>query len=168
MAPQPKKASIPNLLADSGELKPAVESFGHVLTDDDGYTLTRYVGNAPLMYDAARFTFRPLSSVPRAKLVSSKDRFENDQLVMGLCGILAERITEWNLVDHKGQPLPITAESCLLIHPALQQRLINIIIWSIEGGDIDPQKQRTREQVRDIPKLLDDDESGVIEREQKN
>lgn len=142
----------------------------HVLVDDDGYSLTRYIQAEPRMYEAARFTFRPVTPLRRARLVMRKEGLPVDALLIALCDAVAQRIISWNCKDQRGNVLGVTSESVQILHPVLQQRLFNIIIYSSEGGDLDPEERRTKEQMADLPNLLaDDDEApSLMGRERKN
>jgi hypothetical protein len=122
----------------------------HVVPDDDGYTLTRYIEGVPRLYGALRFTYRPVSSIRRAKFRDGAKSGEGEEASLRrVANATAVRVVEWNAVDIKGSPLPINAAGVLSLHPSLQVRLMNIVVYSIDGGDADPESS-------EIPSESDD------------
>lgn len=123
----------------------------HVIPDDDGYTLTRYIEGVPRMYGALRFTYRPVPSIRRAKFRDGQKNESEEASLKYVANAAAQRIKEWNAVDLNGKPLPINMAGVLDLHPSLQVRLMNIVVYSIEGGDADPEAS-------DIPSESDEND----------
>jgi hypothetical protein len=146
--------------------KATVES--HIICDDDGYTLTRYIEARERMYPALRISFRPVLPIERAKVFERRQAATEEQALLALSVVASKRLVSWNAVNRNGEALPITPANIALLHPLLQNRVYNIVIFATEGGDVDPEPERTRQQLADSPDWLGGDESGTVDREQKN
>jgi hypothetical protein len=111
----------------------------YVIPDDDGYTLSRYIEGVSLQYGALRFTYRPVSALRRAKFRDGAKPGDTEETLLRRCAKgVASRLVKWDAVDLKGSPLPTTDAGVLQLHPQLLTRLINVVVYSIEGGDPDP------------------------------
>lgn len=153
-------------------LKAAAKSArnGHVIPDDDGFTLTRFIKGEDRMYDSLRFEFRPVGTIKRARVVERRKGLGEEEATIALAKAVAQQIVGWDAVDEEGDPLPVSAKSVQLLHPMLWSRVLAIVIYSTEGGDVDPDASRLEEQTREAPDLLGDSKGsgGVVEEEQKN
>jgi len=130
----------------------------HVVTEDDGYTLTRYIEGVPRMYGSLRFTYRPVGSIGRSRFrAKAPDGEREEDSIRRYAKAAVSRMVEWNAVDRKGEPLPLTDKSIVVLHPMLQMRLFNVIIHSIDGGDDDPAKT-----VYSEPDIDDDPFGGAV------
>jgi hypothetical protein len=108
---------------------------------EDGYTLKAYLAEVPRLHNAVRFRFRPVDLIERSILLAFKDRNYEKAITEKFCELLSQRITQWSLVERSGDtilPMPITAAKIKRLRPTLWTRLTNIVIWGIDGGDVDP------------------------------
>lgn len=111
------------------------------IPSDDGYTLGAYIGAVPRLHNEVRIRFRPVDLIERAVLMAFKDRHNEKAITQKFCEVLAVKITEWSVVRKEGDvgcPMPINAESVQSLKPSLWIRLVSIIIWGVDGGDLDP------------------------------
>lgn len=109
--------------------------------EEDGYTLSAYIKEFPRVNNAVRIRFRPVDLIERAVLIAFKDRSYEKLITEKLSEALASRITEWTVMKREAGmlvPLEISKENILRLKPALWIRLVNIVIWGIDGGDLDP------------------------------
>jgi hypothetical protein len=142
----------------------------HVIPDDDGYTLTRFVEGVPRLYGALRFTYRPVSSIRRARLRDGAKNGETEEAQLRrVAAGAARQIVDWNAVDHKGISLPVTVAGVLSLHPSLQVRLMNIVVYSIDGGDVDPDSSEILNESDDTDPFGDKlPDSELLEGSRKN
>lgn len=141
----------------------------HVLLDDDGYTLTRYIAAEPRMYGALRFTYRPVSSIKRAKFRDKKRLGETEAQSLERHAIAtASRLVEWNALGLDGKPLPPTTEGVLALHPVLLTRLMSIVVLSTEGGDLDPDAESPQEPHSEQDPFGDETDDELVEGSRKN
>lgn len=141
----------------------------HVLSDDDGYTLTRYIQEEPRMHAALRFTYRPVGSIMRLRFRDRAPAGENEEAALRRSAVaVAHQLVQWSGKDRKGNPLPVTAESVLSLHPRLQMRLISIVLHSLEGGDADPEAVQSSARWNPADPFGTDADAELVEGEQKN
>ena len=123
----------------TNQSNPNSSSDPHVVPDDDGYTLSRYIDGVPRQYGALRFRYRPVSAIRRAKFRDGAKPGDNEETLLRRCAKgVAQCLIDWDAKDIKNNYLPKTDAGVLQLHPQLLTRLINIVVYSIEGGDPDP------------------------------
>lgn len=138
--------------------------------DDDGYTLTKFVVDHPGLYPTLRFQYRPIAAVPRARFVDRRQAEPSEEkLTANMSAVLAKQIVSWDAVDHKGQQLPRTKDAVQTLHPVLLNRLFNIVIWSTDGGDVDPEAKPEKPVIddwtSDLPTSPSNDAADVEDRQ---
>ena len=109
--------------------------------EEDGYTLAAYVAEVPRLHNAVRIRFRPVDLIERSILLAFKDRNYEKAITEKFCELLSQRITEWSLTERNGEallPMAISAAKIRRLRPTLWTRLVNIVIWGVDGGDADP------------------------------
>ena len=109
--------------------------------EEDGYTLAAYIAEVPRLHNAVRFRFRPVDLIERSILLAFKDRNYEKAITEKFCELLSQRITEWSLTERNGEallPMAISAAKIRRLRPTLWTRLVNIVIWGVDGGDADP------------------------------
>ena len=109
--------------------------------EEDGYTLAAYIAEVPRLHNAVRFRFRPVDLIERSILLAFKDRNYEKAITEKFCELLSQRITEWSLTERTGEtslPMAVTAAKIRRLRPTLWTRLVNIVIWGVDGGDADP------------------------------
>lgn len=109
--------------------------------DDDGFTLKAYIKAFPLVHNEVRIQYRPVELLERAVLLTFKEKNYEKTICQNFSEVLAKRIVSWSLTIKAGDavvPMEITAKNVERLKPALWVRLVNIVIWGIDGGDVDP------------------------------
>lgn len=131
------------------------------IPEDDGYTLPCYVKASPRLHNEVRFRFRPVDIVERSVLMAFKDRNYEKAIAEKFCEILAAKIVEWSLrmrLNDTVVPAPIDPKFIRRLQPSLWIRLVNIVIWGVDGGDLDPEAG-----VKELEKQLDADMQAIID-----
>lgn len=106
---------------------------------DDGYTEDGFIDAVPRLFDKPlRFKFRPCLPEQKAKIVAKLRVAKADESERIHAVALAETVTEWDLVNKAGDAQPLKAQSFLRLKPFLLSRLADIVIYGVEGGDVDP------------------------------
>jgi len=109
--------------------------------DDDGYTLTRYIAGREGMYGPLRFTYRPVSYKKKMALKDYLRGKDNEETLDSMAQAASKQLTQWDAVDHKGQPLLTTWLAIRQLHPIQGELFFDIVLSSISTGDIDPDKK---------------------------
>lgn len=107
---------------------------------DDGYTEPGYIDPQPLLHGALRFSFRPMITEERAKLLAAVENMSGDAYDRMAADMMAKKLVEWDLVDAKGEPVPISARIVLRLKPALFNTLYKIML-GFDATDRDPDWQ---------------------------
>jgi hypothetical protein len=131
------------------------------LPEDDGYTLPAYIKPIPRLHNEVRFRFRPLDIIERSVLMAFKDRSYEKEIAKKFCEILAVKISEWSIQMRSGDtivPMPIDPIYIQKLKPPLWIRLVNIVIWGMDGGDLDPAAS-----LKEMEKQLDVDVQAIVE-----
>lgn len=109
--------------------------------DDDGYTLDAYIGAVPMLNNEVRFKFRPTDILERSIYLAFREKHAEKAITEKFSQVIAAKIESWSLVRREGEtvvPMEITPDRIKRLRPPLWMRLINIVIWGVDGGDIDP------------------------------
>lgn len=114
-----------------------------ILSDDDGFTIDRFVNEVPRLYPALNFTYRPVDAPRRARLLDARQGSDEETAVRRLSEVVAEQIVDWDAKDQKGCKVDKTNEGVLALHPVLLNRLFNIIVWASDAGDEPPNSSRS-------------------------
>lgn len=139
----------------------------HTLSDDDGYTLSRFVKGRPRLHDSLRVMYRPIGAIQRAAYIDRRSQTYGEQATLeGLGKVLAKRIVSWDAKGSNGESLPVSVESVLSLHPMLLSRLCDIIVWSADGGDPDPESPMSSPSSSDD--WDEDTDADLLDRSQKN
>ena len=107
---------------------------------NDGYTEEGFIAavNTPLrLHGELRFTYRPFTVEDRSQLTyglrNVAPHLHNRKYAIEA----AKKLVAWSLRDASDKPVEIKPETVYLIHPALFDRLIDILL-GYKGSDIDP------------------------------
>ncbi|HEX4147206.1 MAG TPA: hypothetical protein VHY91_27160 [Pirellulales bacterium] len=103
----------------------------------DGYTQSALIAAVPRLHGALRFTYRPALIEERSQLYDAAGRLNSHRFDCHVAQFLAEKIVDWDLVDARRQPVPLSAEALLRIQPELFIKL-NRIILGTAASDVDP------------------------------
>ena len=116
------------------------------IPDDDGYTLDAYIEPVRLLHNAVRFSYRPVDILERAVLVEINRSLSEKDVNGRFADVMAKKLTKWDVQQRTKDdtliPLPITKNNLLRLKPSLWVRMLNIVLWSVEGGDLDPAMPR--------------------------
>ena len=109
---------------------------------NDGYTLPGFAEGQPGFYESVRYRYRPVSAVKQAAFESAlellRDTPTNPARFRKNAEILRGRIVSWDLVDDKGEPLPLTQAAIESLAPYLFWKLFGTV-FGRTASDIDPQ-----------------------------
>lgn len=93
----------------------------------DGYEMTAFVEAVPRLYEAVTFKFRPMLAEHVERLDDKLVLVTRAQQVVLLCGMLAERVTEWDVTDTNGAPAVVGLESMRRLPHPLIFRMAGIV-----------------------------------------
>lgn len=111
------------------------------------FTETRYIAARERLHSGVFVSFRPMDIMGRAMLVEVRNRTENEvKFLEILIKELTKRVTGWSLTmpaipsDPKSEqvPMPIEEKYVRALKPALLNRMLDVVIWSVDGGDVPP------------------------------
>jgi hypothetical protein len=115
--------------------------------DTSDFTETRYIAGRERLHSGVFVTFRPFDIMQRATLLEVRNRTANEvKFLEILIRELTKRVTGWSLTmpaipsDPKSEqvPMPIEEKYVRSLKPALLNRMLDIVIWSADGGDVPP------------------------------
>jgi hypothetical protein len=116
-------------------LSESAEALGYI---HDGYTMHGYITAVPRLHSSLRFTFRPILSQNRAvilrQIASANDPRREESLA---AQAIKAQLIDWNLTNHRGEPVPLEASHLLRVQPQLFSRLFRIVMGD-EPSDEDP------------------------------
>ena len=113
----------------------------------DGYTQAGYVGPAPRLHGALRFSYRPALVEERSQLFDAARQLSAHLFDCHLARFLGQKLVDWDLADAQGRPIEPTAEALLRLPPELFVKLGEIILGT-SASDVDPDwPAETREQI---------------------
>ena len=93
----------------------------------DGYTIDAYVREAPRLYQAMRFKFRPMLAESVSELGRRTEKAEGAQFMAIVAKVVSEQIVEWDETDAKGNPVPVSLETTRRLPYPLLFRLYGIV-----------------------------------------
>jgi len=112
------------------------------IPDDDGYTLDAYIGPLQMLHNAIRFSYRPVDILERAIFVEVNRSGSEKDVNSKFAEVMAKKVTEWDIQQRTKDgtliPLPVTRNNILRLKPSLWVRMLNIVLWGVDGGDLDP------------------------------
>jgi len=119
---------------------------GHTIpSDDDGYTLERYIPGEEGLYPGIEVSFRPLP--PRRVAEYRRRTKDHDEVEMleSACAVLAKQVVSWNAKDHKGGKMAVTYQNALILHQRIQQALSLMVIFGTYAGVVNPKRADDRD-----------------------
>jgi hypothetical protein len=138
----------------------AQELLDYYPPNEDGYTLPAYIKASPMLHKEVRLTFRPTPVEERGVIMDCFRSLGESKSSSYVAEMLASKIKSWNLTipgpENIRLPMPITQDWILRLKPAIWIRLVSIVIWGTDGGDLDPkldledQLSEVEQQVRAI------------------
>lgn len=105
---------------------------------DDGYTEKGYIAAEPGLHGALRFEFRPMLLAQRTPLLDRWEKLEPTKRDAIMAEFVTPNLLSWSLTDARGATVPISAANVLRLRPALQGKLVNVIM-GLAAGDMDPE-----------------------------
>ena len=100
----------------------------------DGYDERASIAAQPGLWQAMRFTFRPMLPLEYGQFVDFANRNSDEKAKEEIARRLATKIVDWDLRDVKDRPVPVTQANLQRIKPLLLVRLWNIVC-GMEPGD---------------------------------
>jgi hypothetical protein len=114
----------------------------YIPNDDDGYTLDAYIESVPRLHNSVRVSYRPTEILERAVLIEINRASTEKDVSVRFAELLEKKITKWDIQQRTKDgvlvPLPISKANVLRLKPSLWLRLLNIVLWGSDGGDVDP------------------------------
>jgi hypothetical protein len=116
------------------------------------FTETRYIAARERLHSGVFVTFRPFDIMQRAMLVEVRNRTANEvKFLEILIKELTKRVTGWSLTmpaiptDPKSEhiPMPIEEKYVRSLKPALLNRMLDMVVWSADGGDVPPNGEQS-------------------------
>ena len=104
----------------------------------DGYTEPAYVKEVPGLLDGSMaFSYRPFLVEDRARILSEMEKMRSEAAELRAAQEIADRLTEWDLTDATGKPVPISLDIVRRLKPLLFARVWGILLGT-EATDFDP------------------------------
>lgn len=132
----------------------------------DGCTRQFVIAPEPGLHDGLTGNYRPLFGVKRAttmaKLSEVGLRSQGDAETMAAV-VSSQHVIDWDLVDDKGKPCPVTPDAVLHLQPALGGHLFGILIGT-KPSLLPKDKtltERTIQQIEDELRGLDTEEARL-------
>jgi len=120
---------------------------------DDGYTESGYVEAKPGLHGEFRFTYRPLLTETRSRLLRSFDNLKAEEQDLIVAKTLAERVASWSLTKQSGEAVPVAVDNVRRLKPAIFFRLWSVVLGT-EPSDLDPAWE-TEQKVEAVTTLLE-------------
>lgn len=120
--------------------------------DTSDFTETRYIAARARLHSGVFISFRPVDIMQRAMLLEVRSRVNEAKFVEVLVRELSKQITEWSLTmlanpsdPASGEmvPMPVTEKYVKTLRPILLNRMLDIVIWGADGGDVPPDQIET-------------------------
>lgn len=105
---------------------------------DDGYTEKGFIKATPGLHGDLRFEYRPFLVGPRSKLLRELESLAQEKQDAILAMTFVDRLTEWDLKDQEGNPVPVTLDKARRLKPSLFYRLWAILLGT-DASDLDPE-----------------------------
>lgn len=109
--------------------------------DDEDYTLDAYIAAVPMITNEVRFKFHPTGIDERSVYLAFREKATEKAVTEKLSNVMAAKIESWNLVRREGDavvPMEISVAWIKRLKPSIWMRLVNIVVWGVDGGDPDP------------------------------
>lgn len=117
----------------------------------DGYTVAGYIQEAPRLYPAVRFTYRPVLAQNRAVVFREIQRANDPRKEETIAAeAVKAQVQEWDIIDHEGRAVGIAASNILRLQPQLFSRMFRMVM-----GDAAPDED---------PLIADDERNEDSER----
>ncbi len=104
---------------------------------DDAQGEHFFIKGSPRLYPDVRGEFRPCLYDEQAGFFRANQTLGPKEETARACTLMKGKLVSWNLVQRNGDPLPISEANLRRLRPALQQRLLAIIL-GVEAPDEDP------------------------------
>ena len=117
----------------------------------DGYEMSAFVEAVPRLYESVTFKFRPMLAAHVEKLDDQLVQVSRAQQVVLLCGMLADRVTQWDTTDSNDAPAPVDLESMRRLPHPLIFRMAGIVRL-LKPSDAVPKND---EETKELTKLLE-------------
>lgn len=108
---------------------------GHYI--EDGQENRGYVEAIPRLYDAVRFTFRPMLPTERAVVMAQAEAGSEVDAVTNAAAVIAGRVIKWDAKRGSGDLVPLDPEHTIRLQPSLQLRIYQMILGNVPS-DLDP------------------------------
>lgn len=107
---------------------------------DDGYTEAGFIRAEPGLFDCdLRFAYRPMLPEERDSVAEGIERRKAHEAVQLVARTIAAHVSEWDLRDAKGEPVPVGERTIRRLRPRLFDRLY-FVISGRQPSDPDPTK----------------------------
>lgn len=111
--------------------------------DDDGYSENAYIEGVPRIHPPVRIRFRPTRSLDRVSVTESIRGKSAETAEQAIIKEVADRIVDWSIVGADGEKVDPTADFILRLKAPLYRRLVSIVFYGTDGGDVDPHETAT-------------------------
>jgi hypothetical protein len=126
-------------------------------SDSDGYTFPAFIAGVPNLHNDVRFSYRPTPMEERGVIMDVYRSLGEGKACQYIAELVAAKLVSWSLttVGPEGVriPMEISKASVLRLRPAIWLRMVSIIIWGTDGGDVDP-KLDLNEQVSEAEQQI--------------
>lgn len=134
-----------------------MELLDYFPADSDGYTFPAYIQGIPGLHNEIRFSFRPTPMEERGVIMDVFRSLGEGKSSDYIAELLAAKIVSWDITmlgpEKVRIPMPITKDRIRRLRPAIWLRMVSIVIWGTDGGDIDP-KLETDEQLSEAEQQI--------------
>jgi hypothetical protein len=113
---------------------------------DDGYTLDGYLKEAPGLYPAVRFRYRPATPSERVAMFDGFDNLPANDKLQRIAGQMAKNVLSWDVKDSKGVPVRCNQPLSYKKLPCALYDKLQEVVFQISAPDIDPDKAAEKEQ----------------------
>lgn len=109
----------------------------------DGVVERGYIEGVDRLYEPVRFAYRPCTRAERQKYLGAVAAIPQiDKRAQAIDAaytrVIVERVSEWDIRDGQGQPVPITAKAVERLHDAVFAKLADIVLGAV-ASDADPE-----------------------------
>lgn len=131
---------------------------------NDGYTENGYIAEHKRLYPAVRFTFRPMLIAELVEYGRAVDKLKGMEVRRYVAQLLKDKISSWDLVDAKGESVPVNVANFLKLKASLFDKLFGIVSVQIPSDD-DPDagNEEMDQRIKDALALADDDKKSLVE-----
>ena len=104
----------------------------------DGYTRPAFLAGIPFTTPDVRFSYRPILAATLAVIRREMAKASGTQLPQIQAKTMEKYITDWDVKDADGEPVPLKAESLLNVSHEIFDGVSGIIL-GVKYTDIDPE-----------------------------